>query len=238
MVALAAAALLGCAHSGNRPAPIFVYASQTGQITLDQGDGGGNPFASALVELAGRDALTSGEFLNGLVALTVRKSRDFQHPDVTGPGLKDTWQFLPKPATERRVALVLVFSEYSASGELSSLPGAQCDAFRVSANLERAGFVTQTVVDPDVSRLEIVLRNFAKTSSGADIALLYTTGHGADVDNEVYLFPCDFPISEGKPALRKHAIPVSRLGAAMHATHANLLLYGGCRDNPFCVQGP
>ena len=59
MVALAAAVLLGCAHSGNRPAPIFVDASQTGQITLDQGDGGGNPFASAFVELAGRDALST-----------------------------------------------------------------------------------------------------------------------------------------------------------------------------------
>lgn len=34
-------------------APSVFYASQSGKSTLDQGQGGGNPFASALVELLG-----------------------------------------------------------------------------------------------------------------------------------------------------------------------------------------
>jgi hypothetical protein len=37
--------------------PIYLYASQKGKPTLDQGEGGGNPFASALVELLSRKTL-------------------------------------------------------------------------------------------------------------------------------------------------------------------------------------
>lgn len=64
----------------NPPPPIYLYASQSGRPTLDQGEGGGNPFASALVELLNRPALNFDEFRTELVDLTERKSRGFQRP--------------------------------------------------------------------------------------------------------------------------------------------------------------
>jgi len=43
--------------------PLHFYASQSGAETLDQGEGGGNPFASALIELLGRPTITFERFL-------------------------------------------------------------------------------------------------------------------------------------------------------------------------------
>src|ERR1700709_46033 len=72
--------LLAMAKSGP-PASLIFYASQSGKATLDQGEGGGNPFASALVELLGRQSLTYTEFQAGLIALTQEKSRGAQVPE-------------------------------------------------------------------------------------------------------------------------------------------------------------
>src|SRR5262245_45193150 len=111
--------------------PIYFYASQAGRPTLDQGEGGGNPFASALVELLARDRLTFEAFRTEIVALTRRKSRRFQRPEVRARVALGPWQLLPKPAAARRVALVVVFSDYAASGAAQSLPGAKQDMDRV-----------------------------------------------------------------------------------------------------------
>jgi hypothetical protein len=103
------------AFAGSIAEPSFLYATQSGALTLDQGDGGGNPFASALVELLQRDNITFDALATELVALTRTKSDGFQEPEVpTGTGGR-LWQVLPMPDTERRVALVLVFSDYSAN---------------------------------------------------------------------------------------------------------------------------
>lgn len=48
--------------------PIYIYASQPGRVTFDQGDSGGNPFASALVETLGSEALRFKELLHQLIA--------------------------------------------------------------------------------------------------------------------------------------------------------------------------
>lgn len=39
----------------------ILYASQSGQPTLDQDEGGGNPFASSLIELLKRERLTNND---------------------------------------------------------------------------------------------------------------------------------------------------------------------------------
>ena len=112
------------------PGPIYLYASQSGRSTLDQGEGGGNPFASAFVELLSREVLNFDTFRTDLIHLTDRKSRGFQRPDIQAPDSMHGWQLLPKPETERRVALVLVFSDYSASGmaNIASWGEARCAA--------------------------------------------------------------------------------------------------------------
>ena len=214
---------------------MYLYASQAGKKTLDQGEGGGNPFASAVVELLDRDTLSFDTFRAELLDLTRRKSGGFQ--DAEAPKRVDlaSWQPLPKPVGERRVALVLVFSDYSESGA-NSLPGAARDMHRVARGLEKVGFEVQKVRDPDALTREIILKEFAKRSAASDIAVLYTTGHGAEVNGGVYLIPGDYPLLQLGPFVEERAVPLARLGASLHARRANLIFYGGCRNNPFAER--
>jgi hypothetical protein len=123
-------------RAGRIAAPVVFYASQSGRKTLDQGEGGGNPFASALVELLGRPRLTLGALRSELIALTKRKSQGFQVPErmdaVAGP----RWRLRPATVGSKRVALVVVYSIYR-SRTVVPLPGAEHDRKRIGVALRR-----------------------------------------------------------------------------------------------------
>jgi hypothetical protein len=212
--------------------PQFWYASVVGGVTLDQGEGGGNPFASALIELLARENLTVRSLAGELPSLTKRKSRDFQRPDVPTPADLPNWSLQPKAADETRVALVLVFSDYSTSGG-ASLPGAKRDALRVASSLEQAGFRTTVALDPPRSTVPGVLKAFASQSGASDAALLYSTGHGAHVGGVSYLLPGDYPLSNGRAGLPTHALALPTLAEALSAKRVNHLFFAGCRNDPF-----
>ncbi len=215
-----------------QPALVF-YASSSGKPTFDQGEGGGNPFASALVELLQSRDLGLGAFSTQLRVLTVKKSGGRQQPEVPSSPHPADWKIAPKAEGERRVALVLVYSDYSGLGEAKSLPGAKRDAGRVSDALNAAGFETKSILDPIRAHLGDELAAFASRSEGADVALVYTTGHGVQVAGKVYLLPGDFPVSQRAGALAEFAIPLDAISAVPRAKRTNLVMYGGCRDNPF-----
>ncbi len=217
---------------GGPPAPILLYASQPGQQTLDQGEGGGNPFASALIELLSHPDLSLAAFPSELRRLTVRKSDGFQTPDVPSRAEPARWKIRPKPADETRMAMVIVFSDYSASGGATSLPGAKHDASRIAAALTGAGFQTEGIVDPNRIELPDMLRRFAERSAAAEFAIMYVTGHGVEVNGTVHLLPGDYPVSERNGALAQKAVPLSQFARSTRARHANLVFYGGCRDDP------
>lgn len=220
-------------ESGPIPEPMYIYASQSGKPTFDQGDSGGNPFASALIDTLNSKTLTLKKFLHHVVTLTKTKSKSRQRPEVQGASQLDSWRILPKPLGEKRVALVVVFSDYSASGGTRSLPGAARDSSRMSDALKKAGFRTQRVLNPDRVQLPIILRKFASRSAASDVAVLYTTGHGVEVEGVVYLLPGDYPVGHGASSLNQRAIRLSQMGASTRAKLANLVFYGGCRNNPF-----
>lgn len=213
--------------------PIFFFASSVGGATLDRGEGGGNPFASALIESLARDHLTLRKLAEDIADLTAHKSRGFQRPDLPLSMDLPDFPIRPKSSTQAYVAAVLVFSDYAASGGAVSLPGAKHDAQRVTAALEGAGFETQRFIDPARGHLDTIVQDFAGHTGSADVALIYTTGHGAHVAGETYLLPGDYPMSDGSQRLASHALRVSALASAVRAKHINLIFYGGCRTNPF-----
>lgn len=213
--------------------PVYIYASQSGKPTFDQGDSGGNPFASALTDTLKSKTLTLGKFLHHIVALTEIKSQGRQRPDVQGASRLESWRISPRSPREKRVALIVVFSDYSASDGAKSLPGAARDLSRVGASFKKAGFAVQRVLDPHRAELRDILRKFADHSAASDVAAIYTTGHGVEVDGAVYLLPGDYPVLRGDTVLDQRAIRLTELGAAGHAKHINLIFYGGCRNNPF-----
>lgn len=211
---------------------LMMFAAQSGKQALDQGEGGGNPFASALIDLLGEPHLDAAGLISGLERLTSKKSGGFQQADVP-PVLRASsgYGLLPKRKGERQLALVMVVSDYARAGA-NSLPGAAHDAARVAAAFKAAGFETQTAVDLDLPGMRHRLEAFARETADADVAALYATGHGVEVDGTVYMLPGDYPIAEKSRALGTHALTVDELRAAPQAKAVNLVFWGGCRDNP------
>ncbi len=212
--------------------PLVFHASSSGQKTLDQGEGGGNPFASSLVEILGRPDVRLGGLPEALRALTKKKSGKYQTPDVPRAVPAKDWRLVPPPAGENRIALVLIVSDYSRAG-LESLEGAAHDARRIASALTSAGFATETALDLDLAGMKKKLGDFAAKSAGYDAAAIYTTGHGLEYGGIVYLLPADYPVSQGKTALRSAAMQLREIANAARARKVNLVFYGGCRDHPF-----
>ncbi len=210
-------------------APLIFYASQSGMSTLDQGEGGGNPFASALIELLQRSSLTYAELRSDLVTLTKEKSRDFQVPEVTDAVVSAEWRLKPIPASARRVALVFVYSDYSNVG-VPSLPGADRDLKRVAAALKAAGFEVQTATDPARDDLRAMLEAFSALAEDSEAAVIYLTGHGFENSGQVYLTPNDYPFDKGSENLSERAVHVQALVDFLKAEKANIVFFGGCRS--------
>lgn len=220
-------------HSPLRAESLVFYAVTSGQQALDSGESGGNPFASALIEVLRRPTTTLSELPTELERLTAEKSQSRMAADVPHLGAQMPWPLTPARPGERRIALVLVVSDYSRSGGAPSLPGARHDAQRITAALQDAGFETETALDLDAMAMRQSLDSFLARSETADAAIIYTTGHGAEVDGEVYLLPADFPLPDGRGALENRAVTLADIARSIRARHVNLVFYGGCRDNPF-----
>jgi hypothetical protein len=238
-IALASALMaLGAAPATSASAETLVFhASQSGKQTLDQGEGGGNPFASALIEVLGRKSVRLAELPAAMSDLTARKSRNAQLADVPERTPNGAWDVVPAQSGEARIALVMVVSDYAASGGAGadaapSLAGARHDAERVARALQAAGFKTQVAIDLGRAQMRETVARFSAESAQAEAALIYTTGHGVEVDGTVYLLPGDYPLAQKNTALSSRALPVHDLGAGLRARRVNLLFYGGCRDNP------
>lgn len=216
------------------PAAALVYhAAQSGRETLDEDAAGGNPFATAFVETLAGAPLDLAAFDRELRRLTRHHSDGYQEVDGPPP------EGRPGPAVggsgdaRRRVALVIVLADYGAAQGIASLPGARFDAARVAAALRRAGYDTDLALDLPRADFLARLDAFRTRSAAADQAILYTTGHGVEIDGTVHLIGNDFPLAQGRAALAGHAVTLPRMVGALAARSLNLALYAGCRNQPF-----
>lgn len=211
--------------------PLTFYAAASGEQALDNGDGGGNPFASAFIEALSRPSLDLAELASLLAGLTHAKSGGLQKAEVPDVAAKVSRQIVPRPSGESRLALVMVVSDY-AKANVNSLDGARHDAGRIARALRSASFDTRVVLDADLAGMRAELARFARDSEAADLAVIYSTGHGVEVDGVTYLLPGDYPVAQRNGALATRALPVAEMAAHLKARHLNLAFWGGCRDNP------
>jgi hypothetical protein len=207
------------------------FASQSGRPTLDQGEGGGNPFASSLIEILDRPSFTYSELAQDIISLTRVKSRGFQTPEVRSikESMTTAWSLKPTEPMEKRLALVFVYSDYEKAG-VASLPGADHDLVRVSEAFERAGFSVATAANPTARELEQLLSDFSERSQDAETAAIYMTGHGFEHNGKVYLAPNNYPFRQGPDRLTELGISVERLPELLNARNTNVVFYGGCRN--------
>jgi hypothetical protein len=232
-------ALASVAGAGSvRAETIVFHATHSGQLALDTDNEGGNPFASSLIEIMGQGSVTLAGLAPALRRLTAEKSNGAQSADVPDLTGRRDWPIVPRPPGERRIALVLAVADYSQSKSNPSLAGARHDAQRIAKALAQAGFETASALDLGLAGMRARLKAFAAQSRNADAAVIYTTGHGFEVDGKVYLLPSDYPMDETGNVLtgnvlEERAMPLSEIASSVQAGNINLLFYGGCRNDPF-----
>lgn len=209
------------------------HAVSSGQRALDGKNGGGNPFASALIESLASGHVKLGELPQDVKTLTAAFSNTKMTADVPRKPEPSDWSVVPAAAGEVRKALVLVVSDYSKSGGAKSLPGAARDAARIETALRAAGFDTEVALDLGLAGMREKLAAFGEASKSADAAVIYTTGHGVEVNGKVYVIPGDYPVEDRNAALADRALPLAEIASSIAARSVNLTFYGGCRDNPF-----
>jgi Caspase domain len=232
LVAAIAAAPFVTAPASAAALTVQFWATRSGGETLDAPDGTGNPFATQLIALLNESTDPLPVLAAQLCDRTRLATRDFQIPETAPAQFSSNWQVSPRAGREKRVALVLTNADYSASDGAQSLPGAARDGERMSDALARAGFTVTRA--PDVSRqaLPAVLRSFARASARADVALLYSTGHGVEVDGVQYSLFGDHRVADGVAGLSRAAL-WSEIAASARARKLNLTVWAGCRNNPF-----
>jgi Caspase domain len=215
-----------------RRSPALVFATRSGGTTIDRDAFGGNPFATALIQVAGEYSIPLRRFPGRLRAQTVQGSQRQQVPQWTEwpEGLRWSFRLEPGSRQERRCALVLIVSDYTGAG-LAPLGGAAHDERRISAMFSANGFSVVQGVAPDRASLIEALAGFRRVAEGHDVAVIYATGHGIESNGSVYLLPGDYRLKDGvSPArLRATAVPVDRVVAACRASKVNLVFFAGCR---------
>lgn len=132
--------------------------------------------------------------------------------------------------TLKGVALVIGNGEYE---HLSKLANPEQDANGVEELLDKLGFDTTAATDRDARRLKRDLEGFAEDAEGADVAVLYYSGHGIEAGGQNYLVPVDADLSSlddaGETLVAVDAL-IEKLKAEVPVV---IVMLDACRDNPF-----
>ena len=148
------------------------------------------------------------------------------------PALQDPPQPTPTigPATgQRRLALVIGNGAYA---HAPRLPNPANDAHDLAAALRDLGFHVIEGYDLDGAAMRAKIIEFGGAMKGADVTLLFYSGHGMQVDGRNYLVPVDAKL-EQPSALGLEAIDVGSILADMETEkRTNLVFLDACRDNP------
>ena len=141
-----------------------------------------------------------------------------------------TTLLLPLTAWPQRIALVVGNAAYTDR----PLRNPVNDAQLMQATLRELGFEVQLATNVDRRGLLGALREFESRARGAEVALFYFAGHGAQVGGSNYLIPLNAPIRS------ETDVPDEALDAASvlrrieeGRARVGLVILDACRDNPY-----
>ncbi|MBK9443724.1 MAG: caspase family protein [Comamonadaceae bacterium] len=133
-------------------------------------------------------------------------------------------------AHAQRVALLIGNSSYQ-SAPLTNPPN---DVRVMETALKRVGFKVQKVLNANQNQLKRAVRDFGEAAYGAEVALLYYSGHGTQTGGENYLLPDGAVINKESDyeveAVAANALLRQIVGARPKAA---IVVLDACRDNPY-----
>lgn len=135
-----------------------------------------------------------------------------------------------------RVALAIGVSNYQDHEMHLSSPVK--DARAIGEALTRFGFDVTLVQDPTSDSMREALDAFLLKAKGADMAVVYFSGHGLQVNGEAYLIPADdgFDRPDG---LRRDHLAVASIVEKLEGAGAafKFVIVDACRSNPYLNRG-
>jgi carboxyl-terminal processing protease len=140
-------------------------------------------------------------------------------------------------ARAEKVALVVGINKYDHLGSGQQLQRAVNDARSIAEALRRLGFKVEIGEDLDRSTFNRMWQSFLDRLSPGDVAVVYYSGHGIELEGYNFLIPRDVPnISFGRQEqLRRESLSVAELllDLKRRAPQISLVILDACRDNPF-----
>lgn len=140
--------------------------------------------------------------------------------------------FVTTPASaDKRVALVIGNGDYAQVGLLTNPTN---DAQAIARMLEEAGFDSVDLhKNLDFRKLRQVIAEFSANARTADVAVVYYSGHGIELDGVNYLVPVDAVLANDVD-VRYEAFALDDLVRALEPPkRLRLIMLDACRDNPF-----
>lgn len=130
----------------------------------------------------------------------------------------------------KRVALVVGNSAYARAARLVNPAN---DADDVTALLrDKLCFTVIEAKDVTRETFSRKIGEFAEAASGADVALFYYAGHGAQFQNANYLLPVDSRMANEYDAIHGNISAQDMIATIETRAKAMLVFLDACRDNP------
>ncbi|RUU62305.1 peptidase C14 caspase catalytic subunit p20, partial [Mesorhizobium sp. M2C.T.Ca.TU.009.01.2.1] len=131
---------------------------------------------------------------------------------------------------DRRVALVIGNSEYR---EIPALKNPDKDAEDVSNTFRLAGFDVFVAKDLTKLQFEKEFRNYLAAVDGADLAVVYYSGHGFQIGGENFLIPVDASLKAAAD-IEVQAVKLDDVLQQLRAkSKIQVIILDACRNNPF-----
>jgi uncharacterized protein len=136
--------------------------------------------------------------------------------------------FAPPASAEKRVALVIGNGGYDGQPALKNPPN---DARDIAEALKNLGFQVILGLDLDKHGFDDKVHEFARSVTGAEVALFYYSGHGMQMNGVNYLVPINAPIR--KEDLDFQTVTLDLVQKQLASAKVKLVFLDACRNNPF-----
>lgn len=148
-------------------------------------------------------------------------------------GLAFTWMNAASADTAKPlkgVALVIGQSKYE---HLTPLANPANDTQAMTGLFTGLGFAVTALNDLNIRRLHRDLKNFASDVEGADVAVIYYSGHGIEAGGENWLVPVDSDVTALGDADRRLVALSPLIDQLKTTVPITLIFLDACRTNPF-----
>ena len=227
----------------NPPSVLVVYSARDGGVATD-GPGRNSPFIQALLKHIETPGLEIRRLFDYVREDVMAATQGAQQPFFYGSLANDGIYLKPAAATlapaapapnivappGRRVALVIGNSAYKS---MPSLTNPKNDAVDIESTLKSLGFETVMATDLDRLGMNATVSRFARIVTGADLAMVYYSGHGMQFNGKNYLLPTDANLESASDVNRFTLMPVDDVVEMLgSAKGLQLIVLDACRNNP------